>query len=93
MSVRTKYPLRKHSSIAPAVPVFHGSSIIPSCIRRSRPCRITGNKLRVEEMLFSSGLDVTILQPTAYMQNILAEWDRMVGSGILPRTLPGRKRG
>ena len=40
------------------------------------------NKLRVEEMLFSSGLDVTILQPTAYMQNILAEWDRMVGSGI-----------
>jgi uncharacterized protein YbjT (DUF2867 family) len=33
-------------------------------------------------MLLSSGLDITILQPTAYMQNILAEWDRMVGSGI-----------
>jgi len=40
------------------------------------------NKLRVEELLFSSGLAVTILQPTAYMQNILAEWDRMVSSGI-----------
>jgi NAD(P)H dehydrogenase (quinone) len=39
-------------------------------------------KLRVEEMLFSSGLDVTILQPTAYMQNSLAEWDRMVADGI-----------
>jgi NAD(P)H dehydrogenase (quinone) len=39
-------------------------------------------KLRVEEMLFSSGLDITILQPTAYMQNALAEWDRMVGDGI-----------
>ena len=39
-------------------------------------------KLRVEEMLFSSGLDVTLLQPTAYMQNSLAEWDRMVGDGI-----------
>jgi NAD(P)H dehydrogenase (quinone) len=39
-------------------------------------------KLRVEEMLFGSGLDVTILQPTAYMQNSLAEWDRMVGDGI-----------
>jgi NAD(P)H dehydrogenase (quinone) len=39
-------------------------------------------KLRVEEMLFSSGLDVTILQPTAYMQNALAEWDHMVGDGI-----------
>ena len=35
------------------------------------------NKLRVEEMLFGSKLDVTILQPTAYMQNSLAEWDRM----------------
>jgi NAD(P)H dehydrogenase (quinone) len=40
------------------------------------------NKLRVEEMLFSSGLDVTILQPTAYMQNSLAEWDRMVSEGV-----------
>ncbi len=40
------------------------------------------SKMRVEEMLFSSKLDVTILQPTAYMQNSLAEWDRMVGAGI-----------
>jgi uncharacterized protein YbjT (DUF2867 family) len=40
------------------------------------------NKLLVEEMLFSSPLDVTILQPTAYMQNCLAEWDRMVKDGI-----------
>ena len=40
------------------------------------------NKLRVEEMLFSSKLDITILQPTAYMQNSLSEWDRMVRDGI-----------
>jgi uncharacterized protein YbjT (DUF2867 family) len=40
------------------------------------------NKLRVEEMLFASALDFTILQPTAYMQNSLAEWDRMVVRGI-----------
>src|ERR1700722_13680043 len=40
------------------------------------------NKLRVEEMLLSSGLDITILQPTAYMQNSLAEWDRMARDGI-----------
>ena len=40
------------------------------------------NKLRVEEMLFSSALDFTILQPTAYMQNSLAESDRMVVRGI-----------
>jgi NAD(P)H dehydrogenase (quinone) len=40
------------------------------------------NKMRVEEMLFSAKLGVTILQPTAYMQNSLAEWDRMRGEGV-----------
>jgi NAD(P)H dehydrogenase (quinone) len=40
------------------------------------------NKLRVEELLYSSTLDVTILQPAAYMQNSLAEWDRMKSGGI-----------
>jgi len=40
------------------------------------------DKLRVEEMLLSSALDFTILQPAAYMQNSLAEWDRMVVRGI-----------
>jgi NAD(P)H dehydrogenase (quinone) len=40
------------------------------------------NKLRVEEMLFSSTLDITVLQPTAYMQNSLAEWDRIAGDGV-----------
>jgi uncharacterized protein YbjT (DUF2867 family) len=39
-------------------------------------------KLRVEEMLFSSRLDVTILQPTAYMQNSLAQWDLMTREGV-----------
>jgi NAD(P)H dehydrogenase (quinone) len=40
------------------------------------------NKLRVEEILFSSGLDITILQPTAYMQNSLAQWDAIKREGI-----------
>jgi NAD(P)H dehydrogenase (quinone) len=39
-------------------------------------------KLRVEEMLFSSALDFTILQPTAYMQNSLAQWDIVKRDGI-----------
>jgi NAD(P)H dehydrogenase (quinone) len=39
-------------------------------------------KLRVEEMLFSSALGITILQPTAYMQNSLAQWDLMMREGI-----------
>ena len=32
-------------------------------------------KMRVEELLFESGLPYTILQPAPYMQNILAYWD------------------
>jgi len=34
-------------------------------------------KLRVEELLFESGLSFTILQPTIYMQNILANWNQI----------------
>lgn len=39
-------------------------------------------KMRVEEMLFESGLDWTILQPCAYMQNILAGWKTITSDGI-----------
>jgi NAD(P)H dehydrogenase (quinone) len=39
-------------------------------------------KLRVEEMLLASGLDVTFLQPTAYMQNILSGWRPIIEEGI-----------
>jgi NAD(P)H dehydrogenase (quinone) len=39
-------------------------------------------KLRVEEMLPASGLDVTVLQPAAYMQNILAGWRSIVEDGV-----------
>ena len=38
-------------------------------------------KMRVEEMLFSSGLVFTILQPTAYMQNILGGLDQIQEEG------------
>jgi len=40
------------------------------------------DKLRVEEMLLESGLDVTILQPGAYMQNIMAGWRGILEEGI-----------
>jgi NAD(P)H dehydrogenase (quinone) len=46
------------------------------------------NKLRVEEMLLGSKLDFTILQPTAYMQNSLAEWGRMVRHGVYRMPYP-----
>ena len=39
-------------------------------------------KLRTEELLFETGLPYTILQPAAYMQNILAYWDRIVQDGV-----------
>jgi uncharacterized protein YbjT (DUF2867 family) len=40
------------------------------------------NKLRVEEMLFESGLSYTILQPTIYMQNILANWSQIIEQSV-----------
>jgi uncharacterized protein YbjT (DUF2867 family) len=39
-------------------------------------------KLRTEELLFESGLAYTILQPAAYMQNLLAYWDQIVRRGV-----------
>ncbi len=38
-------------------------------------------KLRVEEALFVSGLSYTILQPAAYMQNVLANWTSVTEQG------------
>lgn len=40
-------------------------------------------KLRVEEMIFESGLPFTIPQPAPYMQNLLAGWKSIVDEGIL----------
>ncbi len=40
------------------------------------------NKLRVEEVLLKSGIDYTILQPCAYMQNVLAYRKAIVETGV-----------
>lgn len=39
-------------------------------------------KMRVEELLFNAHLPFTILQPTAYMQNITAQWQSISETGI-----------
>ncbi len=39
-------------------------------------------KGRVEDMLFASGLKVTVLQPTAYMQNLLQAWPSITRDGV-----------
>ena len=45
-------------------------------------------KMRVEELIFSSGLDFTILQPTAYMQNILGQWSKIESHGFFEMPYP-----
>lgn len=40
-------------------------------------------KMRVEEMIFESGLPFTLVQPAPYMQNLLANWKRIVEDGVL----------
>jgi NAD(P)H dehydrogenase (quinone) len=39
-------------------------------------------KMRAEEMLLATGLDLTILQPTAYMQNILGAFPGVIAEGV-----------
>lgn len=39
-------------------------------------------KARVEDMLAASGLQVTVLQPTAYMQNLQPAWPAIVKQGV-----------
>lgn len=49
-------------------------------------------KMRVEEFLFESGLPNTILQPTAYMQNILANWELITEKGVYAVPYPSGTR-
>ncbi len=49
------------------------------------------HKMRVEEALFASGLDFTILQPCAYMQNLLSGWKSIQqGQYVVPYNLKSR---
>jgi uncharacterized protein YbjT (DUF2867 family) len=50
------------------------------------------NKMLVEEQLVQSGLPYTILQPAAYMQNILAHWDTILNKGVFPVPYPADAR-
>ena len=42
------------------------------------------NKMLVEDRLIASQLPYTILQPAAYMQNILANWESIRENGVYP---------
>lgn len=49
-------------------------------------------KLRMEEALFTSGIDFTILQPCAYMQNVLTGWKSILKDGkyVVPYQVASR---
>jgi uncharacterized protein YbjT (DUF2867 family) len=49
-------------------------------------------KLQVEEKLLESGLPFTIIQPAAYMQNILTHWQKIIEDGIYPVPYPTETR-
>ena len=49
-------------------------------------------KMRVEELLLAAGFDLTILQPTAYMQNMLGTWPGTVGDGVFRVPYPAETR-
>lgn len=40
-------------------------------------------KMRVEEVIFESGLPFTILQPAPYMQNLIVNWKSVTKNGLL----------
>lgn len=50
------------------------------------------SKLRVEETVFAAGVPFTILQPTAYMQNILGELDAIRQEGVYRTPYPVTSR-
>ena len=50
------------------------------------------NKMLVEEHLIESRLPYTILQPAAYMQNLLAYWDSIQDEGIYTVPYPAETR-
>jgi NAD(P)H dehydrogenase (quinone) len=49
-------------------------------------------KMRAEEMLLASGFDLTVLQPTAYMQNILGAWRGIVADGVFRVPYPAETK-
>ncbi len=49
-------------------------------------------KLRVEELLFAADFDLTILQPAAYMQNIIGAWPGIVADGVFRIPYPAQTR-
>jgi NAD(P)H dehydrogenase (quinone) len=49
-------------------------------------------KMRAEELLLEADLELTILQPTAYMQNILSGWPEIAGGGIYRVPYPAETR-
>ncbi len=50
------------------------------------------HKLRVEELILNAGLSFTILQPTAYLQNLHGAWQQVITQGVLAHPYPATSR-
>lgn len=50
------------------------------------------HKLQVEVMIFAAGLPFTILQPTAYLQNLLVSWELITQQGVYRVPYPVESR-
>ena len=49
-------------------------------------------KMQVENLLFASGIECTVLQPTAYMQNIAGAWRGIIEEGVFRIPYPAETR-
>jgi NAD(P)H dehydrogenase (quinone) len=49
-------------------------------------------KMQTEQMLFAFDLDLTIVQPTAYMQNLFGAWRGIVEAGVFRIPYPAETR-
>jgi NAD(P)H dehydrogenase (quinone) len=50
------------------------------------------NKMRAEELLLAADFDLTILQPTAYMQNIIGAWPGIIEDNVFRIPYPADTR-
>lgn len=49
-------------------------------------------KMQAEDLLFAEGFELTVLQPTAYMQNILGAWRGIIADGAYRMPYPAETR-
>ena len=78
-----------NAAVAAGVKKFTFSSVIHPSISKMRN---HSGKRPVEEALYESGLNFTVLQPTMFMQTLADGWNEVVGQGTFSLPYPNSKR-